>query len=192
MVVAVVDVVAIGSDIAEYRLLGTDYTVDEANANDNRQAVIGAVQLLLLVATAVLFIRWFKLAYEHLDEVGGERRYGPRWAIWGWFVPILGLWRPKQIANDISHAGGEPESGLSTLLNGWWAAFLLSTWASQVTLRLVLRAETTEELRRAAVGYVVADTLDLVAAVLALLVVRALTGRLLGVAARVPEPEPAG
>jgi hypothetical protein len=145
----------------------------------------------LLVVTAVLFIRWFKLAYEQVDDLGGRRRYSPRWAIWGWFVPILGLWRPKQLANDISHAGGETDRGVSTLLNAWWVAFLLSTWASQVALRLVWRAETTEELRRAAVGYVVADSVDVVAAVLALLVVRALTTRLVGAAARVPEPEPA-
>lgn len=178
LVIAVIDAVAIGSDIAEYRLLGTEYTIEQADANDLRQQIIGLVQLLLLVLGAVLFIRWFKRAYENVDRLGGVRRYSPRWAIWGWFVPFLSLWRPKQIANDIWRADNDGDDrGVSPLLTVWWAAFLVSIWASQVTLRLTLRAETIDELRTAAAAYVVADSVDLVAAVLAIFVVRAITAR---------------
>lgn len=178
LVIAVIDAVAIGSDIAEYRLLGTEYTIEQADANDLRQQIIGLVQLLLLVLGAVLFIRWFKRAYENVDRLGGVRRYSPRWATWGWFVPILSLWRPKQIANDIWRAGNDGgDRGVSPLLTVWWAAFLVSIWASQVTLRLTLRAETIDELRTAAAAYVVADSVDLVAAVLGIFVVRAITAR---------------
>ena len=79
VVVALLDLVALGSDIAEYRLLGTDFTIEEADANDLRQGVIGVVQFSLLILTAVLFIRWFKRAYETVTPLGGVRRYGTGW-----------------------------------------------------------------------------------------------------------------
>lgn len=86
IVVAIIDLIAIGSDYAEYRLLGTDYTLEEADANDLRQGVIGVAQFALLIVTAVFFIRWFKPAYENVAPLGGERRYGVGWAIGAWFV----------------------------------------------------------------------------------------------------------
>jgi hypothetical protein len=179
VVVALVDVVAIASGAAEYRLLGTDYTIEEADANDQRQAAVGIIQFLLLIVTAILFIRWFKRAYENVDALGRERRYGTGWAIGAWFVPILNLWRPKQIANDIWRASNEraDDEGVSPLLTLWWAAFLVANWIYYAAARVSFSAETVDEFRRAAVVYMVADGLDLVAAVLAIWVVRTITAR---------------
>jgi Domain of unknown function (DUF4328) len=140
--------------------------------------VIGATQVLLLIVTAVLFIRWFKRAYENVDALGGKRRHGPGWAIGSWFIPIANLWFPKRIANDIWRAsnerGGERVSPILTL---WWVAFLLANWASQVGGRLNIRAETIDDFRNASVAYVIGDSLDLAAAGLAIWVVRTITAR---------------
>ena len=180
--VVIVDLVAVGSDFAEYRLLGSDYTIEEADANDTRQAAIGGIQFLLLVATAVFFIRWFKRAYENVNALDRPRRYRIGWSIWGWFVPILNLWRPKQIANDIWRSTNpDPnDEAIHPLLTLWWAAFLLTNWASQGAFRAALAGDTPEELRLAALVYMVADSLDVVAAVLAIWVVRSLTARQAG------------
>jgi hypothetical protein len=178
VVVALVDLIAVGSDIAEYRLLGTDYTIEEADANDLRQIVVGVVQFSLFVLTAVLFIIWFKRAYDHVEHLGGNRRYGTGWAIGAWFVPILNLWRPKQIANDIWRAGDERgDSSISPWLTLWWAAFLISNWASQIAGRLSLTGDTVDELQTAAAIYAFADGVDVIAAVLAIWVVWAITRR---------------
>ena len=54
----------------------------------------------------VVFIRWFPQAHRNAAALDPETvRYGTRWAIWSWFVPILSLFRPKQMANDIWRAG---------------------------------------------------------------------------------------
>ena len=178
VIVALVDLFAVGSDLAEYRLLGTDYTIEEADANDRRQIVVGVVQFSLFVLTAVLFIIWFKRAYEHVEPLGGKRRYGTGWAIGAWFVPILNLWRPKQIANDIWRAGDERgDTSMSPWLTLWWAAFLISNWASQLAGRLSLSGDTVEELQNAAAIYAFADSVDVIAAALAIWVVWAITKR---------------
>ena len=183
-VIVVVDLAAVFSDIAEYRLLNTDFTIAEADANDTRQAAIGSLQIALYVAGAVFFIRWFKRAYENVDVLDGNRRYGVGWAIGAWFVPILNLWRPKQIANDIWRATNPRDASddVSPVLTGWWAAFLISNWIGQVVFRLSWNAETLEDFQTAAIVNAVANGVDLVAALLAIWVVRTITARQVGAA----------
>lgn len=93
---------------------------------------VGFYSLLLLVS-AGLFIAWFFQAYKNLRRLGvANMRYGNGWAIGAWFVPILGLWRPKQIANDIwrgSEPGTEASSGwravpVPSFVHWWWGLFL--------------------------------------------------------------------
>jgi hypothetical protein len=189
----VVDLVAIASGLAEFGLLarieaGELVTESEADANDLRQAAIGVTQLVLLAVAAFLFIRWFHRAYKNLPALGaGELRFRPGWAIWGWFVPVLGLWRPKQIANDIWRAS-DPDlppdqasawrgASVPAVFLFWWGLFVVSNWASWVAFRLSLSAEEVTELRGATTAYLLADSSDLLAAVFAILVVRRTTSR---------------
>ena len=94
-------------------------------------------------ATAIAFIVWFyraaKSAERHNDLV---MRYGPGWAVGGWFVPILSLWRPYQIAKDTLSASTLPpnarRSESSVLLRLWWMFFIAGAisarfWASDDT-----------------------------------------------------------
>jgi hypothetical protein len=192
-VVVVVDLVAVVADAAEYRMLGREYTIAEGEANDERQIVIGAIQFFALVAAAIFFIRWFKRAYENIQLAGRGGRFSPRWAIWGWFVPILFLWRPKQIANDLWRANSPSLSTpVPPLLTLWWAAYLISNYAGQIAGRLAWGSETVEELRRTSATYIFADSIDVIGALLAILVVRAITARQLeDFAQRPPAPESA-
>jgi hypothetical protein len=196
--VVVVDLVAVGSSVAELNLLdrveaGELVGDSELEDNDARQGAIGLVQVAFLIATAVFFIRWLRLAYRNTDVVApGLRRYGHGWAIGAWFVPFLNLWRPKQIVNDVWRAGdptGSPhDARLPLLLNLWWAGWIVSNVLAQVAARLAFRQETLDELRTVDAWYVVSDGFDAIAAVLALLVVRGITRRLEDRGAAAPDP----
>lgn len=107
---------------------------------------VGLYSLLLLVC-AGLFIAWFFQAYKNLRRLGvANLRYGNGWAIGAWFVPILGMWRPKQIANDVwrgSEPGAEVSSGwkavpVPSFVHWWWGLFLTQgvlLWFGQTTAR---------------------------------------------------------
>jgi len=109
-------------------------------------------QVLLFLVTAYLFLVWVRRAYDNLVAFGGrELRFAPVWATAGWFVPVLGLFRPKQIVDDLWRAsdpalplrdeikgaarGGGGGSGrwwerpVPPLLTWWWFAFLASVLA---------------------------------------------------------------
>lgn len=138
--------------------------------------IVGLLQFVLVVAGAVVFIRWLHTAYENVDVVApGVRRYGHEWAIWGWFVPVLNLGRPKQVVNDVWRAGGTTaeDSEPGRLLLAWWAFWILWGWIDLVALLADLG-----ELRLGAIAHACSSAVEIVAALLALFVVRRATDRL--------------
>jgi Domain of unknown function (DUF4328) len=197
--IVAISVAAVVSDIlylglVDRILAGEDVSDAEAIAGDDRQSMIGIFQVGVLIAGAIAFIRWLHGAYKNVDVVArAERRYGHGWAIGAWFVPILNLWRPKQIVNDVWRAGGrdtqDAEPGWLLLI--WWTLFLASSVADRAAGRLY-RGESLDDLRGGTIAIMVSDGLDVIGAILAIVIVRAATDRLDGRAATMttpPEPE---
>jgi hypothetical protein len=184
------------------RLLdGEDVAPSSLDSDDTHQLAVGVIQFAVYVAAVVFFLRWFYRAYSNLPALGAEPRLRRGWAIAGWFVPILWLWRPKQIANDIWR-GSDPsvravhlhitKTSVTPLLTVWWAAWIITGTLGFSAARLVWDAPTAadagvsaalgiasdaEDVRSTAVVDLVANGSDIVAAVLAILVVRTLTSR---------------
>ncbi|MGH2819592.1 MAG: DUF4328 domain-containing protein [Actinomycetota bacterium] len=108
---------------------------------------LGAALLAILFGVGtlvggILFIVWMHRTHSNLPALGARGlRFTPGWAIGGWFVPILNLWRPKQIADEI-YAASNPhapaEMGVSWRQNGprvvvlWWATWLTGGLLGQV------------------------------------------------------------
>jgi Domain of unknown function (DUF4328) len=192
-IAGLVDLVAVWADVAEWRLLerveqGEDVPLGDLDASDNRMAAIGATQFLLIVVCAFFFIRWLHAAYRNLQVLGaGALRYGPGWAIGAWFVPILNIWRPKQIVNDVwrasdpelpRDAGGQWQGDpVPAFFLVWWLLFLVSGWASNAAFRLAFSDEDAGGLQNSSLAYLVADASSALAALLAIFVVRRTTAR---------------
>jgi hypothetical protein len=193
VVSALVDLAAVFSGGAEFRLLdqaqaGKIITEDEAYANDLRQALVGIIQTVVFFASIIVFLAWFRRAYRNLPALGAwPLRYGRGWAIGSWFVPILNYFRPKQIANDIWRASnpeapadqGATWQGTSVpkLFAVWWLAFVVANALYTAAFRLSVRAEELSELKQVTSTYLWADILSVLAAVLAVVVVRRTTAR---------------
>ena len=100
----------------------------------------------------------------------GARRFEPYWAIWGWLLPLLWWWRPKQVLNDVWRADGHPPGAVA---GAWWELYVASSLISWATIAMA--DETAEDLRSLSIVYVVTAVLDVAAAVLAVLVARRAT-----------------
>jgi hypothetical protein len=153
--------------------------------------------VVFLVAAGV-FITWFFQAYKNLRRLGvQDMRFGNGWAIGAWFVPILSLFRPKQIANDIwrgSERGAEVSSGwklvqVPSLVHWWWGLFLtqggLVYFGQQSTedgyKKLSMIGELSEgfsQIKSGTTVEVIGDVVGLAAVVLAIMVVARVTERL--------------
>ena len=190
VVVAILDVFAVWADLERYDLLGRvvnggGYTLAEATTSDNRQSAVALLQILALIFGALFFIRWFLDAYRNVDALGGTRDFTEKWAGWSWFVPILSLWRPKQIANEIWRASDpdrpyehpSEKAPLWGVLALWWACWLASNFVSQIGARAAFSSDTADGLRHSTAAYLVGDAIDIAAALLAIAVILRITAR---------------
>lgn len=159
IVVIVTDVAAIGSDWLTIDLMndvldGRAFTPSRLENDDLRQGIAGLLWLAAYIGAAVFFIRWFHPAYSNLRALGGELRFKTGWAIGAWFVPVLNLWRPKQIANDVWR-GSDPsvrsvhlqvaKTSVTPLLGFWWGAWIIASIVGNAAGRVWWGSTTAEE-----------------------------------------------
>jgi hypothetical protein len=121
------------SNLTQSSGFGTLITGKEViDARDSyKTALLVAIAIQLVASLA--FLPWFHRAYRNVERAGGRLRFTTGWAIGAWFVPILNLWRPKQIANDIWRSS-QLDRGLASenwhsrpvsgLLHWWWVLYL--------------------------------------------------------------------
>jgi hypothetical protein len=181
------DLVSIWSGTHELSLLEdlkTGVAVSDADVtlSDRRQAIVGVSQSLLFTITAAAFIAWLYRAYTNLERLGATGlRFSRKWVIGGWFVPILALWRPKQIVNDVWRASDPdlPRENRSwqddyvpRLFTFWWIAFVVMEWLYNAASRQSLDAAGVSGFQSADRVFLAADLASIVAAVLAIVVVR--------------------
>ena len=99
--------IAAGASLVHYRLVTAQLDGELQNGLVRVQAsaellsIIDGVRVLALIVTGTVFIVWTRRVYRNLAPLGTSPRFRPGWAIGGWFVPVLNLWRPKQILNDV-------------------------------------------------------------------------------------------
>ncbi|MEW2398610.1 DUF4328 domain-containing protein [Streptomyces sp. NPDC046862] len=183
-VVIAADLFAIWADLMMYDVVGDIADGDAGEAVQRRAsradslfATAGLVQTAALLSSAVVFLVWFhrvRVNAEVFDPFGHRKKRG--WAVGGWFVPVVNLWFPRRIALDIWDASSPWNAPRSHgLVNGWWAAWLISFVAGRVGFSAYRGAESAPEIRQAAGQVLFADAVDVVAAVLAILFVLTLT-----------------
>lgn len=164
----------------------------EAAANDSRQQLIGVLQLLLFIGTAVAFLVWFHRTHKNLPALGGrELKYTPGWAVGGFFVPFLNLVRPLQVMREIWH-GSDPaglerdasakgpdtrnQFGTPPLVGWWWALYLMTSVLGNIAARMALAPNQTLDQLQALSGLlVVSDLLEIPSALVAIRLVGCVT-----------------
>jgi Domain of unknown function (DUF4328)/Septum formation len=157
---------------------------DAVVASDERLAAGGAALLATFVVSVILWLLWFHRAYRNVDSFGTlDTRMGSGWAVGAWFIPIVNLFLPKSLANDIWR-GTEPEPPrdgreprVAPLVHWWWAAWLVANVLGNLSFRLLDDAGTLDAERTAVAVDIAAGISFVVAGVLALRFVRAVTER---------------
>jgi uncharacterized protein DUF4328 len=138
------------------------------------------LEIGLYLITAVAFLMWLHRCYRSLVELGVQgMRFTPGWAVGYWFIPVLSLFRPKQIMDDLWRATAPQDAGTEpakrSLTAFWWGTLIASAVVSRVAPGA--HAETIGDLKHYNTWLIVSDLLELTAAVLAYRLVSSLTDR---------------
>jgi hypothetical protein len=184
----VLDIFAIGD------ALNSDGTSSLLDLSDLVAGILAMAQLIFLLGTGITFIRWISLAVRVVQLTGGTVRH-PGWVVWGWIVPIMSLFRPKQIVNDVHAATefpGHPVTPSREVVNWWWGTWIASFIAAGGARPF--GTNTLREYRTADYIDIVGQSATIAAALLAIRVVRGidegLTARLSSAVDAQPEMPP--
>jgi hypothetical protein len=149
------------------------------------QGLAGLATLAVFVALAVAFLMWLHRASKNLRALGnpGQRiEFTPGWAVGWFFIPFANLVMPYKAVREVWEKSdpnvrtgddfmfARPSS--APLLLGWWVTFIASNVAGNISGRLIADAHTDAALRFTAGVDLIASLLAVVAAALAILVVR--------------------
>ena len=163
-------------------------SLSEVQDADDRVQLTGVLAVASYIVTGIVFVIWFQRCYKNSQALGASHlRFSSGWAAGAWFVPFLNLVRPKQIADDIwksTDPAAPAQQGSSwmansvpPLINAWWGFFIGGAVVGRIVATLSRNSDSLSELRtldRVAAG---AQIITVVAAILAVLVVRAMTTR---------------
>jgi hypothetical protein len=140
-------------------------------------------------AAIVLFLVWFARCRRNAELLSPGRVPGSvTWAVLAWLIPVFNLWVPRGLVQDVHRASAPDGAGpgrSDALVNVWWAAWIGHAVLNLAGARLVGGASLPL--------LVVIQTLDVLAAVLAIVLIQRITARqAAGLRTVTPVPAPAG
>lgn len=144
------------------------------------------IQGLVWLVTAVLFLAWLHRAREALTALGvGGLRFSPGWTVGAFLVPGLNLvWAPQAVHEVWTASDPGPGTGariwpevLGPWIVAWWALVVLAALVDPLPRRLDPHALGEVTMGRATLLLVGGQLVEIAAAVLAIVVVRAIGRR---------------
>jgi hypothetical protein len=177
-----VQVAFIGVNVWRYALVEQVENGEEVSASalDRHDAVYQALTFTVIgaiVITAVLFIIWLFRVRANAEVISDRpHRSGRPWLVFSWVVPLVNLWWPKMMVDDIWLASdprfvNAPESKRSWLVRGWWLSWVLYLILERVVARMQDRSSDVATLQNATIGVMVVASVGILAAALAVFVV---------------------
>ncbi len=172
-IVMALDIISAISDYLEYNLLsivvnGGLITEEEASSNDFRQMMVGILYSIVFITSGITFICWFRRAYYNLHLKAEYLTYSEGWAAGGWFVPVLGWFRPYQIMRElfvetdkilIAKVEGYQPKINKMLLGVWWALWIISSFLGNFVLKYSFKADTVEEMSTSTIASLILSAL---------------------------------
>lgn len=144
-------------------------------------------QLAIVVLSGIVFLRWFHRAYCNVAQLSLRgTNHATKWAVWGWFVPFLNLYRPYAIAREMwdkcISAGTSTQVAAVATTNGsivtfWWVSFVLAGALDRAAYQISARSESLDAALLADYTLLASDIVSIFAAFIAMSFVRELAAR---------------
>lgn len=159
------------------RIQAGDYSQAEAEANDLRHQIIAYSNVAIYIVCIVLFIMWFRRAYNNLNLSGRENtKYAEGWASGAWFVPFLNLGRPYLIMLEIWEKTQRATENLISTKSGkiigwWWTLWIINNIGTNVINRLFKSGEI-EDLITTTIASFIFNVIEMASLILLIIIIK--------------------
>lgn len=153
-------------------------TMEDLRAADAVSLMISLPGLAVFLTAGVVFLVWLHRARYNSERISyaDPHRHKRGWTIGSWFVPIVNLWFPQQVVQDVYRGSDRSQAdrplvarNTSGLVNAWWAAVLVMWTGDRLLAGLLVRDGSMDTI--ALLSWVSA-VITIVAAVLAVRVIK--------------------
>jgi len=172
----------------------------EATRSDDRVAAVAITGVVVLLITGIVWVVWQHRSQANLHAVGlRELEYTPGWTVGWWLIPFANFVKPFQTVRELWKASGGEESWRQaktwSLIGWWWAAWIGAVVLGRVATAVFNGAATLDALISSSRLFLIYELVVIVAAVLAIAIVRAVIARQEGLEGRqaeggAPPPRP--
>jgi hypothetical protein len=117
--------------------------------------ILSHVLFMIAIAQNLTFMQWFRRAYYNLHQKVNSLAYTDRWAVAGWFVPVINLYRPFVIMKELyveTERILEQEYFIKfkrfniRVLFLWWIVYSICTLIGWATIYYIFNLENSEDL----------------------------------------------
>ncbi|MHC5310386.1 DUF4328 domain-containing protein [Myroides sp. LJL116] len=185
-IMLILDIASIISKYFQYEIIQTIANGDEITEamsliHGITKQITGLLYMVAYVTSIITFIQWFRRAYYNLHQRVSNLSYSEGWATSSWFVPILNLFRPYQIMQELYFQTnvllikkGIPLHHIlnTSIIGFWWAFWILSNLFGLLVFRYALQAESTEEFITSILGSMFNSIIGIPLALLTIKVIR--------------------
>ena len=168
LTISVMNSVIAGETVDRARLVGID----------QRTGALALLSLGTLFVAGVLFCFFMPRANRNASAFGSLMSNSPGWAAGWFFVPVAGLWKPYYAMKEIWQ-GSDPDPTVHAMtvraparLALWWWMFLIYSFSGWIVAQSTKAVHSPSDLITASWVRIVTSALTIVAAGLAILVVR--------------------
>ncbi len=184
--ILILEVISIYSSVLQYNLLvsvqnGGFLSDHKATLNDMRELIIGIIYFAAYIVSGVTFIQWFRRAYFNLHQRISGCTFSEVWASGAWFVPIVSLFRPYNIMDELrtksdkiiqDRTGNQFTDHKTGLLGFWWALWILSSVIGQIVMRMSFRSETLTDYINGTIGDIILSIVGIPLAYITIMVIK--------------------
>lgn len=163
----------------------TGVTQSDLTNADETIAIVARMFLAALLAAAVLFIIWLWQARLNAERIcQAQHRRARGWIIGSWICPIVNLWFPFTIVDDVYRASRPTNSPDladlrsvpgSRVLGLWWTFWLAGALLDRIAVSIWDNATTVDSLHTAAVTETIGSLVTAGAATTVVLIARQIT-----------------
>ena len=113
----------------------------DADAHEQRDAIIGLIITFLYIACTIIFLRWTYKSSQitHLSGAQGLR-FSPGWSVGWYFIPVASFWKPFQAFKQIYQVSIQitdwQNVSIPSSLRWWWGLFIFSVVMSNILIRM--------------------------------------------------------